>query len=282
MRQLPFDSMLTVAPSVEKIEETISNVGLAAAVGGPGYLLHGDIQGHLFINNSSDILSINISPEWSLSVRPSGRYGDRWTVLDISAAAGAFGRSRIYLTYEKGDRHTAHYFTTENGRNLWLGLEKSWWNSNGLTIISYDHSVDGHVLQDNRAWIAVVSDDGGAGLFEATTMKQNIQSVASEVVNLEKFVHTTTWARLQLTDGSKKHGVRKSLLFYQPDAAQTMTMILTLTRICLQGQIWSRERENICRFKYYQCNSAARPATQHISDLVSVLLHTRTCYPLLR
>ena len=227
-QSISFGLRFTVAPSVENIEETVSNIGLPVAVGIPGYVLHGDMLGRLFINNTSGISSINISPEGSLSVKPSGRYGEAWTGLDISAGPGAFGRFRIDLTYANGAQQSVHYFVTEDGPKSLAKLgefltEKQWFGDvsdpfgRAPSIISYDHSVNRPVLQDNRAWIAGLSDDGGAGSFEAAAMKQAVQPVTSEVARLEEFVHQTAWARLQLTDGPNKYGVRKSLFFYQPD-----------------------------------------------------------------
>ncbi|EHA23518.1 hypothetical protein ASPNIDRAFT_173481, partial [Aspergillus niger ATCC 1015] len=85
------------------------------------------------------------------------------------------------------------------------------------SIITHDRSVNGPVLQDNRVWIAGLSDEGGAGSFVVAAMKQTIQPVASEVTKLEQFVNETVWSRLQITNGSTEYGVRKSLFFYDPD-----------------------------------------------------------------
>ena len=85
------------------------------------------------------------------------------------------------------------------------------------SIISYDHSTGSQVLQDNRAWIAGLSDEGGAGSFLATSMKQVSNPVPAEVSILEEFVNQTAFAYLQLPSGPLQFAVRKSLFFYEPD-----------------------------------------------------------------
>lgn len=224
-----FGLRFTVVPSVEKMEDTVLDVGQPVAVGIPGYVLPRDMKGRVFLNSPSEISSTTVSPNGSLSVGHSGKYGNAWTGLDVSAGPDSFGRARVEVIYADGVQHNLHYFITDNGpaslAKLGKFLTQKQWLSNISdpfgrvpSIITYDHSVDGPVLQDNRAWIAGISDDGGAGAFEAAAMKQSVYPVASEIVRLEEFVHQTAWARLQLSEGPNKYGVRKSLFFYEPEA----------------------------------------------------------------
>lgn len=227
-QSISFGLRFTTVPSVEKIEETVLGVGRPVAVGVPGYVLPKDMKGRVFINSPSNISSITVSPGGSLSVIRSGGYGNDWVGLDISPGSNAFGRCRIDVTYNNGVRHSLHYFITDSGPASLAKLGEflthhQWFTNNSdpfgraPSIISYDHSVGGPVLQDNRAWIAGLSDDGGAGSFEAAAMKQSVQPVAPEVARLEEFVHQTVWARLQHPEGADKYGVRKSLFFYDPE-----------------------------------------------------------------
>ena len=91
------------------------------------------------------------------------------------------------------------------------------------SVITFDRETNSYVLQDNRTWIAGLSDEGGAGSFLAAGMKQSVQPNATEVAKLEDMVHQVVWGRLQVNANSTgpnsnlTYAVRKSLFYYQPD-----------------------------------------------------------------
>jgi hypothetical protein len=72
-------------------------------------------------------------------------------------------------------------------------------------------------LQDSRAWIAGLGDEGGAGSWLAAIMKQFVQPDNEELGKLQQFVDSVLWGGLQSKDGPHPYGVRKSLFYYQPD-----------------------------------------------------------------
>ncbi|OJJ36565.1 hypothetical protein ASPWEDRAFT_50028 [Aspergillus wentii DTO 134E9] len=162
----------TSLSTVEEIESTVASLGLPVAVGLPGYVLPRDLKGRLFVNTTSNVSSVKVSPESSLSINYTTSHASTWQEFALTPAPDAFGRSRIELT---------------------------------------------PVLQESRVWIAGLSDDGGAGSYEAAAMKQSVQPSAAEVAKLEQFVNETVWARLQLSSGPQQYGVKKSLFYYDPD-----------------------------------------------------------------
>ncbi len=83
--------------------------------------------------------------------------------------------------------------------------------------MSYDRELNQIVLQDSRAWIAGLSDEGGAGSWLAVAMKQLVQPNREEIEKLQQFVDGVIDGRLQYKDGPRAFGVRKSLFYYQPD-----------------------------------------------------------------
>jgi hypothetical protein len=85
------------------------------------------------------------------------------------------------------------------------------------SVMNYDRKRDQIVLQDTRAWIAGLSDEGGAGAWLAAFMKVYEQPKKAEVDKLSQFVDQVVWGRLQYSDGPRKYGVKKSLFYYQPD-----------------------------------------------------------------
>jgi hypothetical protein len=85
------------------------------------------------------------------------------------------------------------------------------------SIMSYDRDTNEIVMQDSRAWIAGLGDEGGGGAWLSTIMKQLGQPNKEELAKFQKFVDGVLWGGLQYKDGPKKYGVRKSLFYYQPD-----------------------------------------------------------------
>lgn len=187
-QQVSFGLRFTTVASVDEIEDTVSSLGRPVAVGIPGYVLPKDRNGQVFINSTSNVSSIEIYPRGALSITPMGEAGGPWMRFGVSPSPDVFGRSRIEVVYENGMRHSLHYFVTESGpaslARLGNFLSERQWVSNMSdpfgripSIITYDHSVNTFVLQENRTWLAGLSDDGGAGSFEAAAMKQTVQLV---------------------------------------------------------------------------------------------------------
>ncbi|PNS14813.1 hypothetical protein CAC42_2042 [Sphaceloma murrayae] len=218
----------SVAPSVQAIESTIASKNVPVAVGIPGYVLPADLQARLFINSRSAIRSITSDPQGSINVRADANTNG-WKAFTLTAGSGAFGRSRVVVTFEDGRQQVVHYHVAKAGatslRDMGSYLFTKQWYTDASdpfrrapSVLSYDREVDGFVLQDRRAWIAGISDEGGAGSFLAAGMKQAFSADPAEVAKMEEFVNQTVWGDLQVSSGSTMFGVKKSLFFYEPAA----------------------------------------------------------------
>ena len=217
----------SIAPSVEEIEDTISAKGLPTAVGIPGYVLPHDLEGKLYVNTSSPISSMTVTPTGSIQIGNNGAIQKTWQSYTLRSSSSAFGRARIDIAYGAGKTMSLHYWISNPGLSALDGLGTFLTTNQYFTdtsdpfhrapsVISYDRSDNNYVLQDNRAWIAGLSDEGGAGSFLAAGMKQAVRPNAVEVAKLEDFVNKVVWGYLQLSNGTTKYGVRKSLFFYDP------------------------------------------------------------------
>src|SRR5690606_9970526 len=96
------------------------------------------------------------------------------------------------------------------------------------SVISYDYDKREQVVQDPRAWIAGLSDEGGAGSRLAAIMKQLVRPDREEIVKLQQFMDRTLWGGLQYDRGPKKYGVKKSLFYYEPDSLPKGTYDATI------------------------------------------------------
>jgi len=79
------------------------------------------------------------------------------------------------------------------------------------SVITWDYEKMSPVLEDGRAWVAGLSDEGGAGSWIAAIMKQLVQPEPDELEKMRRFVHETLWGGIQYSEGERKYGVRKSL-----------------------------------------------------------------------
>ncbi|KAJ7762308.1 hypothetical protein DFH07DRAFT_813874 [Mycena maculata] len=211
-----------VAPSIPEIETILQELSRPVVVAVPGYILPTDQLGKLFLNYPSAVQSITVSPAGALT----------WTANTDAITAGwvgytitshTWGRARLSITYTDGTLQTVHYYVTDGATQLIsdLGnfLTTSQWFDNTTdpfkrspSIISYDRSVNDYVLNDPRAWIGGLSDEGGAGSWLAGAMKQYAQPSAPEVAKLETFINQTLWGSVQNFNDT----VKMSVFFYQP------------------------------------------------------------------
>ncbi|RJF86203.1 DUF5695 domain-containing protein [Sphingomonas cavernae] len=214
------------APAIRKIEETLAAEGRPVAVGVPGYVLPTDLAGDLFLKSASAVKGITVSPAGAIDVTRAGS-AKGWARYRLKG--NAWGRARIDVTYADGSVQAVHYFVTKPsgaavadlGRFL---FDKHWYDNpadpfgRSPSLMSYDRDTNKIVLQEDRVWMAGLSDEGGAGAWLAGIMKQLGQPDAGEVAKFERFVTETLDGRLQVNEGKDKFGVRKSLFFYDPKA----------------------------------------------------------------
>ena len=270
----------STASSVDQIEATVASKDVPVAVGVPGYVLAHDLQGKLFINSSASISSMAATPAAALIYKDEGLIND-WHCVSVQSNNGSFGRARLDVTFKDGREMAVHYYITDSGPETLTTfgnhLMTDQWYTDTLdpfhrapSVITWDNSTQDYVLQDNRTWIAGLSDEGGAGSFLAEAMKTSVQPNAAEVAKLEDMVHQTVWGRLQINNGSDKYGVRKSLFYYQPDLVPGYQYSPDFNWTVNPGESWNYSSAYIINRAYDYV---------HVSALYWSLYRAGTSYP---
>ena len=216
-----------LSPDIRSIEKTLTDSGRPVAVGIPGYVIPQDVDAQLFVNYKSPIQSMEVSPVGALTVKqiPSLKSG----IKAYQVNGKTWGRATVTITYKDGLKQTVHYKVIKpeaalvNDFGKFLTTEQWYTNANdpfkrAPSVISYDYDTKKQVTEDSRAWIAGLSDEGGAGSWLGAIMKQLVNPDAAEMLKLQQFVNQTMWGKIQVTADSGKYGVRKSLFYYEPDS----------------------------------------------------------------
>lgn len=208
------------APGIRGIDDTIKGTGTPSVRGVPGYIIPQDLAAQLIVQPPADstVSSITTDPKDAFAVKAvsAGHY-------ELTPASTAFGRVRVTIQYSDNKLQTVHYFITKPAPDTVNGLgnfltTKQWFTDSddpfgrAPSVMSYDFEAQKIVLQDDRVWIAGLSDEAGAGSFLAATMKQAIRPNAEEMAKLEDFVDGVLWGTIQTAD----FAVRKSIFFYEP------------------------------------------------------------------
>lgn len=213
--------------TVKNIEGTLIANNRPVAMSIPGYVLPQDVDAKLFVKYNKGIRSITIEPKKSLTVRaaPSAKGG--WKAYVVKG--NTWGRARLSITYDDGLIQTINYKIINAETEVIASYgnfltTKQWFDrpdpifKRSPSAITYDYEKQQQVTQDPRAWIAGLSDEGGAGSWLGAMMKQIVSPLKSEVDILKIFVDTVMFGRIQIKEGDKKYGVKKSLFYYEPDS----------------------------------------------------------------
>ncbi|RAV27630.1 DUF5695 domain-containing protein [Sinomicrobium soli] len=226
-----FALRLVLAEDLRAAEQTLENYGKPVAIGIPGYVLPEDVEGKLYLRSAVPVKQLETEPEGKLTVRKKGTVNG---YTEYRVKGKTWGRSRLRITYEDGSVQTVNYKVIAPEKEVVAALghfltTEQWLDDPGdpfgrsPSVISYDYETRSRVTQDSRAWIAGLSDEGGAGSWLAAVMKQLVQPDKKEMEKLSRFVHQTLWGRIQYNEGSRKYGVRKSVFFYEPDSMPSGT-----------------------------------------------------------
>jgi len=216
-----------LSPSIREIESTLVKNQRPVAVGIPGYVLPTDIDGRLFVRYPHDVNSLAVEPAGALSIRKlSQSTAKSWN--GYAVRGNQWGRSRLTITYDDGLVQTIQYFVTKPESQVVADMghfltTKDWFVDpkdpfhRSPSVMTYNREKNQIVMQDSRAWIAGLGDEGGGGGWIATIMKQLVQPDKAEIDKLQQFIDGVIWGGLQYKDGDHPYGVRKSLFYYQPD-----------------------------------------------------------------
>lgn len=213
--------------TTKDIETTLEKNNRPVAVGIPGYVLPQDVNGTLFLQYKSKVKELDVEPQGALQLTKIQSPNPALQTYTVHGKT--FGRVRLTIVYEDGLEQTIQYKVTQPEsvaiKNFGHFLTtKQWYVNNNDPfhrspgIITYDYEKQQQVVQDNRAWICGLSDEGGAGGWLGAVMKQLVLPDKNEIEKLERFVDTTLWGHIQYSGGVRKYGVRKSLFFYAPDS----------------------------------------------------------------
>lgn len=215
-----------LSPSVRAIEPTLMKDHRPVVVGLPGYVVPTDMDVSLFVHSASPVNSITVEPAGALDIGAAEPVKDGWIKYVLHGKTD--GRARLTLTYGDGSVQTVHYLVTKPEQQVVADMghfltTKQWYDNPGdlfhrsPSIMGYDRDDNTIITQDHRVWIAGLSDEGGAGSWLATIMKQLDNPSPDEVAKFETFADTTLWGHLQVSEGEHIYGVHKSLFYYDPD-----------------------------------------------------------------
>jgi hypothetical protein len=214
-----------IANSIRNIERTLSENRRPVAVGVPGYVLPSDINGRLFLNYAVPVKSFAVEPEGAIKITKSTQSAKGWAAYDV--AGSGWGRARLTITYADGLVQTIQYFITKPESEVVADMgrfltTKQWFVDpadpfhRSPSVMTYDREANAIVMQDSRAWIAGLGDEGGVGAWLSAIMKQWVEPDKEEIEKLQQFVDGVLWGGLQYNEGPRQYGVRKSLFYYQP------------------------------------------------------------------
>ena len=215
-----------LADSIRHIEKTLHENHRPVAVGIPGYVLPMDTEGELFLNYPEPVRSTIVEPAGAMTIKEET--GVAPSLKKYSLQGKAWGRARLTVTYKDGLVQTIHYFVTKPEVRAMADLghflaTKQWFVDpqdpfhRSPSFMTYDREENKIVMQDSRAWIAGLGDEGGGGAWISAIMKQLGAPNQDELNKFQQFVDGVLWGGSQYKDGPKKFGVRKSLFYYQPD-----------------------------------------------------------------
>ncbi len=214
------------ADSIRNIEKTLAENSRPVAVGIPGYVLPTDLEARLFLKYPEAVKSMTVEPAEALTFKEGAPASGGWKNYVVQGKH--WGRARLTITYKDGLVQTVQYFVTKPERQALADMghfltTKQWFTDphdpfhRAPSIMSYDRDTNEIVMQDSRAWIAGLGDEGGAGSWISTIMKQLGEPDKEELAKFQQFEDGVLWGGLQYNEGPKKFGVRKSMFYYQPD-----------------------------------------------------------------
>jgi hypothetical protein len=215
-----------LSPSIKGIEQKLAEQHRPVAVGVPGYVLPQGTDAKLFLNYGKKVKSLQVEPAGALSISPTTAENKGLQAYNVKGIQ--WGRPRLTVTYADGLCQTISYkvikaeseLVKDYGRFL---THEQWFDKpdtfhRNPSVITYDYEKKQQVTQDNRVWIAGLSDEGGAGSWLGAMMKQLVQPDKAEIAKLQEFVNHTLFGNIQHSDGPQKYGVKKSVFYYQPDS----------------------------------------------------------------
>jgi hypothetical protein len=215
-----------LSASIRDIEKTLTKNARPVAIGVPGYVVPVDMDARLFLQYPKGVKSVEVDPQGALDLSSDGSLVSGWRAYTIKGKT--WGRSRVTVTYDDGSVQTIQYFVIKSEAQALADMghfltTTDWYVDpqdpfhRSPSVMTYDREANQIVMQDSRAWIAGLGDEGGGGAWLAAIMKELVQPNKEELDKVQQFVDGVLWGGLQYKDGPQQYGVRKSLFYYQPD-----------------------------------------------------------------
>ncbi len=215
-----------LADSIKGIEQKLAENKRPVAIGIPGYVLPQDVDAKLFLKYPSAVKTMTVEPVGTLSITKTTAENNQWQAYAVKGIK--WGRARLTISYADGQVQTVNYKVIKPETEVLKDyghflLTKQWFTNKAdpfgryPSVITYDYEKKQQVMQDNRVWIAGLSDEGGAGSWLGAMMKQLVQPDKGEIDQLQQFVDHTLFGNIQHSAGPQKYGVKKSVFYYQPD-----------------------------------------------------------------
>jgi hypothetical protein len=216
-----------VAPELREIDHTLAANDRPVAVGIPGYILPMDLNAKLFLNYAHKVTAITSDPEGAIEVEENPPTKNGWK--DYTLHGKTWGRVRLNIAYDDGTNQAISYYVIKPAAQAVADLgnflfTKQWYVDpndpfhRSPSIMTYDRANNRIVTQDARAWVAGLSDEGGAGSWLAAGMKESGQPTKDEVDKYQQFIDGVVWGTLQYSTGNQQYGVKKSVFFHDPAA----------------------------------------------------------------
>lgn len=214
-----------IAPDIRAIETTLAAARRPVAIGLPGYVIPTDAGGSLFLRAPTAVKALSVEPAGALELTSQPPTPGGWRAYAVRGITP--GRARVTLTYVDGLVQTVHYLVTKPHAEAVADLgrfmtTRQWFVDpadpfkRSPSVMTFDRDENRIVTQDSRVWIAGLGDEGGSAWL-AGAMKQLGQPDRAELDKYEQFIDRVVWGGLQYADGPRRHAVRKSLFYYQPD-----------------------------------------------------------------
>lgn len=225
-QSLSFGLRLFTAAGPRAIEQRLRDKDRPSIVGVPGFVVSQRHNISLLINSTSAVSIVDVFPPvltFTLTQPAEGGLHHFVGTVD----ANAFGLVRV--TFRLGDNQTgtAHYTVIRSHEEQLQTMshfrfEHQWYDNRtdyfkrAPSVIAFDHSRMLQVLDEERSYIAGLSDEAGAGSYLSAVAKQYALPVKDEIAKLEAFIQNTLWMHLQDPNpSSPTYGsVKKSLFYY--------------------------------------------------------------------
>jgi hypothetical protein len=216
-----------VAPEIRDIERTLIANARPVAVGIPGYILPADLDAKLFLNYPRKVISVASDPARAIGITENAPTKGGWKSYTLRGKT--WGRAQLLVTYDDGTRQAISYTVIKPASEAVADLgrflfTRQWFVDpadpfrRSPSVMTYDRGNNRIVLQDARAWIAGLGDEGGSGPWLTAAMKVLGQPNKEEVGKFEQFIDGVLWGNLQYSEGPRQYGVKKSVFFYDPAA----------------------------------------------------------------